>query len=96
MNDVTHIVEIIADNPVYLILAVSLAVMIVWSLIKKLYKLAIIFAICCIIYLFYIYIENPEKIKKQAKEVFDQGKEPWDYMKKEGGKIINKIIEEAD
>ena len=34
MNDFSHIIEIIINNPLYLILAASLALMIVWSLMK--------------------------------------------------------------
>ena len=90
MNDFSHLIEIIINNPLYLILAASLALMIVWSLIKKLYKLAIIFSICCVVYLVYIYIENPEEIKKQAKKiknqaekVFEQGKETLNNFKQE-------------
>ena len=69
MNDFSHIIEIIINNPLYLILAASLALMIVWSLIKKLYKLAIIFSICCVVYLIYIYIENPEKLKSKQRKL---------------------------
>ena len=88
MNDLNHIIEIIINNPLYIILTASLAVMIVWSLIKKLYKLAIIFSICCVVYLIYIYIENPEEIKNQVKKiknqtgkVFEQGVDTFNNLK---------------
>ena len=65
MNNISHIIDVISNNPLYLILIVSLAIMIIWSLIKKLFKLAIIFSICSIVYVVYIYSENPKDIKKK-------------------------------
>ena len=82
MNDLNHIIEIIINNPLYIILTASLAVMIVWSLIKKLYKLAIIFSICCVVYFIYIYIENPEEIKNQVKKI-----------KNQTGKVFEKTVD---
>ena len=76
MNNIEHILDIILNKPLYLILIISLILMIAWSLIKKLYKLAIIFGICCGIYIVYIYIENPKETEKQIKESIDSlGKE---------------------
>ena len=72
MSEFNDIIETIINNPLYIILTASLAVMIVWSLIKKLYKLAIIFSICCVVYLVYIYIETPDEIEKQAKKIKNQ------------------------
>ena len=65
--------------------------MIVWSLIKKLYKLAIIFSICCVVYLVYIYIENPEEIKKQAKKIKNQAEKVFEKSKK----TLNNIKQET-
>ena len=42
--------------------------MIVWSLIKKLYKLTIIFGVCSIVYFMYLYIENPKETKEKIKQ----------------------------
>ena len=75
MNNISHIIDVISNNPLYLILIVSLAIMIIWSLIKKLFKLAIIFSICSIVYVVYIYSENPKDIKKKRDEILREGQE---------------------
>ena len=96
MSEFNDIIETIINNPLYIILTASLAVMIVWSLIKKLYKLAIIFSICCVVYLVYIYIETPDEIEKQAKKiknqaekVIEQGRETLKNFKQETEKNID-------
>ena len=68
MSNIKHILDIIVDNPIYLILIISLGLMIVWSLIKKLYKLTIIFGVCSIVYFMYLYIENPKETKEKIKQ----------------------------
>ena len=103
MSEFNDIIETIINNPLYIILTASLAVMIVWSLIKKLYKLAIIFSICCVVYLVYIYIETPDEIEKQAKKIKNQAEkvielyiETPDEIEKQAKKIKNqaeKVIE---
>ena len=96
MSEFNDIIETIINNPLYIILTASLAVMIVWSLIKKLYKLAIIFSICCVVYLVYIYIETPDEIEKQAKKiknqaekVIEQGRKTLKNFKQETEKNID-------
>ena len=55
--------------------------MIIWSLIKKLYKLAIIFGVCSVVYIVYIYIENPKQAEKQIKQsIEDFGKKAKDVI----------------
>ena len=64
MNNIEHLLNTIVSNPLYIIIAISISILIIWSLIKKLYKLAIIFGICCSVYLVYIFIENPVQAQK--------------------------------
>ena len=64
MNNIEHLLDTIASNPLYTIIAISISILIIWSLIKKLYKLAIIFGICCLVYLVYIFFENPIQAQK--------------------------------
>ena len=94
MNNIEHVLDTIINNPLYLILTASLAIMIIWSLIKKLYKLAIIFGICSIVYVVYIYIENP----KEAQEKIQQGLDDLGKkipIPKEATKNIQEAAKEA-
>jgi uncharacterized protein YoxC len=63
-------------------------------LIKKLFKLAIIFAICSIAYVVYIYIENPKETKQKTDEILKKGSELVEEgikkVEKEGKKILEK------
>ena len=68
MSNIQHIIDVILDNPIYLILRLSLIILIAWSLIKKLFKLAIIFSICSLGYLVYIYMENPKEVEEKIEE----------------------------
>ena len=94
MNNIEHVLDTIINNPLYLTLTASLAIMIIWSLIKKLYKLAIIFGLCCVVYTVYIYIENPKETQKQIQQGLDDlGKKI--PMPKEATKSMKKATEKA-
>ena len=86
MNSISHIIDIISNNPLYLILIASLSIMIIWSLIKKLFKLAIIFSVCSIVYVVYIYSENPRDIEKKRDEILREGQE----ILREGQEILER------
>ena len=92
MSNMEHVLDTIINNPLYLTLTASLAIMIIWSLIKKLYKLAIIFGLCCVVYTVYIYIENPKETQKQIQQGLDDlGKKI--PVPKEATKSIKKVKE---
>ena len=103
MDNIQHILDIIVDNPIYLILIVSLALMIAWSLIKKLYKLAIIFGVCSVVYFVYVYVENPketkEKVRQSGKYIEETAKDLYNNSPipkeiKKGGKYIEEKAKE--
>tara|TARA_Y100000817_G_scaffold183740_1_gene143591 strand:- start:331 stop:660 length:330 start_codon:yes stop_codon:yes gene_type:complete len=92
MNNIEHLLDTIASNPLYIIIAISIFVLIIWSLIKKLYKLAIIFGICCLVYLVYIFIENPTQATKDIKNTVKKvvNEDPFE-VKNKADEIIDKI-----
>ena len=85
MNNFEHILDVIINKPLYLVLIVSLILMIVWSLIKKLYKLAIIFGICSVVYVVYIYIENPKDTEERIKKGLQEGAKKFENLIDESG-----------
>ena len=99
MNNFEHILEIILNNPLYLVFIVALSILIAWSLIKKLFKLTIIFAICSIAYVAYIYVENPKEAKQKTDEILKKGSELVEEGLKKGSKILGtegkKIIDKG-
>ena len=98
MNNIEHLLDTIASNPLYLIIAISISILIIWSLIKKLYKLAIIFGICCLVYLVYVFIENPTQATKDfenaVKKVVED--DSFDGAKKKAVKLKNNIIDQIN
>ena len=98
MNNIEHLLDTIASNPLYLIIAISISILIIWSLIKKLYKLAIIFGICCLVYLVYIFFENPIQAQKDfenaVKKVVED--DSFDGAKKKAVKLKNNIIDQIN
>ena len=99
MNSFEHILQTVLNNPLYLVFIVALAILIAWSLIKKLFKLAIIFAICSIAYVAYIYIENPKEAKQKTDEILKKGsdlvEEGIKKVEKEGRQILEKGLEKG-
>ena len=88
MNSFEHILQTVLNNPLYLVFIVALSILIAWSLIKKLFKFAIIFAICSIAYVVYIYIENPKETKQKTDEIFKKGSELIEKGLKKGSEIL--------
>ena len=82
------IYEVILNDPVYIAIAVLLAISVVFSLIKKLFKLAVIIIACIVLYIGYLHysgeevpqsmdklIENIEKNSGSATEKLLKGSE---------------------
>ena len=93
MNIMEHIIDVIVNKPIYLIVAVSLALMIIWALIKKLYNFAIIFGFCSVVYFVYIYIENPAETEKKVKKSVESiGKKAKTLYHENGEKIVNDSV----
>tara|TARA_Y100000768_G_C23827514_1_gene609661 strand:- start:103 stop:402 length:300 start_codon:yes stop_codon:yes gene_type:complete len=98
MNNIEHLLDTIVSDPLYIIIAISISILIIWSLIKKLYKLAIIFGICCLVYLVYIFIENPIQAQKDLENAVKKVVEDdsFDGAKNKAIEFKDSIIEQIE
>ncbi len=97
------IIDYFSDQPVYLIVAVILAIAILFSFIKKLVKLAIIVAAVFVLYIAYLtwtgkdvpvsYEDVSSKVKGKVEEGLQAGKKAGQELIE---KSKEKILEEAE
>jgi len=97
------IIDYFSDQPVYLIVAVILAIAILFSFIKKLVKLAIIVAAVFVLYIAYLtwtgedvpvsYEDVSSKVKVKVEEGLQAGKKAGQELIE---KSKEKILEEAE
>ena len=88
-DSINIIINALYSDPVYLVIAIILSALILYSLVKKLVKLMLYLVAILIIYLGYLYFTGQE-LPKNINEIIDQGS-------KIGSEIIDKstvIIEE--
>ena len=80
-DSVNNIITALYSDPVYLIIGVILAALILYSLVKKLVKLMLYLSAILIIYLGYLYFTGQElpkdfnEIKEKIEEGIEQGTE---------------------
>ena len=84
-----NIYETILSNNIYLAIVGLLLVVIVFSIVKKLFKLAVIVLICCGLWVGYIMIsedkdfdEAMDTMEEQLDEALEQGKEVFEESEK--------------
>ena len=65
----------IVNNPIYLSITVLLAVLIIYSALKKFIKWLIFALICFVGYLGFLYISGDEKTINDVDQMYDAGKE---------------------
>ena len=89
----------ILSNPAYLAVAIALAAMITYSVIKRLYKLVVLAVVLFVIYCAYLTLTDqplPEididKIQEELGEVTDQAKE----FKEKAGDTLDKANDTLD
>ena len=97
------IITFFSDQPVYLIVAVILAIVILFSFIKKLIKLAMVVAAAFVLYIAYLmwtgkevpvsYEDVTSKVKEKVEEGIQAGKKAGQKMLE---KSKEKILEEAE
>lgn len=97
------IITFFSDQPVYLIVAVILAIVILFSFIKKLIKLAMVVAAAFVLYIAYLmwtgkevpvsYEDVTSKVKEKVEEGIQAGKKAGQELIE---KSKEKIIEEAE
>ena len=97
------IIDFFSDQPVYLIIAVILAIAILFSFIKKLIKLAIVVAAVFVLYIAYMMWtgkEAPGSFEDVSSKVKGKVEEGLQAGKKAGQELIekskDKILEEAE
>jgi predicted membrane protein len=79
--------NIIINDPVYITIAVILAIAVVFSVIKKLFKFAAILIAICILYIGYLYYTGQE-IPKTADDLIEDVSEKAEDLKKKVKKVI--------
>tara|TARA_B100000378_G_scaffold225489_1_gene189378 strand:- start:83 stop:412 length:330 start_codon:yes stop_codon:yes gene_type:complete len=97
------IITFFSDQPVYLIVAVILAIVILFSFIKKLIKLAMVVAAAFVLYIAYLmwtgkevpvsYEDVTSRVKEKVEEGIQAGKKAGQELIE---KSKEKIIEEAE
>ena len=84
---INNIITTLYSDPVYLVIAVILSALLLYSLLKKLVKLVIYIAALIIIYLAYLYYSG-QQIPQNVDELMNQGRET---IEKVGNQVIDNI-----
>ena len=71
-DSINNIINALYSDPVYLVIAIILSALILYSLVKKLVKLMLYLIAILIIYLGYLYFTGQE-LPKNINEIIDQG-----------------------
>jgi|TARA_B110001454_G_C12611140_1_gene388737 hypothetical protein len=71
-DSINNIINALYSDPVYLVIAIILSALILYSLVKKLVKLMLYLVAILIIYIGYLYFTGQE-LPKNINEIIDQG-----------------------
>ena len=82
------IYEVILNDPVYITIAVLLAISVVFSLIKKLFKLAVIIIACIVLYIGYLHYSG-KAVPQNKDELFED-------IEKKSGSATEKLLKGAE
>ena len=92
--------EIIINDPVYITIAVLLAVSVVFSVVKKLFKFAVVLIAICVLYVGYLYYTGDEMPKTSDDLMEDVSKRTEDTVEdlldqsEDLKKKVKKVIED--
>ena len=76
METVQLVFDTITGNVFYMILAIALIILIGYGFIKKLFKLAMVFAICLVVYIGYIaYTQGYDGVEQKIDNIIKGGEE---------------------
>ena len=95
-----NIIEAITANPVYLAIAVVLAIIVVYGFIKKIIKLALVTLSIFILYIAYLHytgkntVEITQSVSKSAEILKDAVSKTGEKVKESAIKSIEKKVEE--
>ena len=92
---INNIITTLYSDPIYLIIAVILSALLLYSLIKKLVKFMLYVLAVLILYLAYLYYSG-EEIPKNVNEIIDQGKETIERVGEQVIDNIDKIIKDSN
>ena len=71
-DSINNIINALYSDPVYLVIAIILSALILYSLVKKLVKLMLYLIAILVVYLGYLYFTGQE-LPKNINEIIDQG-----------------------
>ena len=94
-DTINNIITTLYSDPIYLIIAVILSALLLYSLIKKLVKFMLYVLAVLVLYLAYLYYSG-EEIPKNINEIIDQGKETIERVGEQVIDNIDKIIKDSN
>ena len=88
--------NIIINDPVYITIAVILAIAVVFSVVKKLFKFAVILIAICVLYVGYLYYTGEEIPETSDDLIEDVSKRTEDLLEKSEDlkKKVKKVIKD--
>ena len=92
-DSINNIITALYSDPVYLIIGVILAALILYSLVKKLVKLMLYLSAILIIYLGYLYFTGQE-LPKDFNEIKEKIEEGIEHVTEQGTEIIDKVVKD--
>ena len=87
------IYKVVINDPIYLTIAVLLAISVVFSIIRKLFKFAVIIIACIVIYIGYLHclgLEVPQTMDELIEGIEEKSGPATDKLLKESENLIKK------
>ena len=95
LETINNIITALNSDPVYLVIAIILSALILYSLVKKLVKLMIYLVAIFIIYLGYLYFTGQE-LPKDFNEIKEKIEEGIEQVTEQGTEIIDKVVKDKE
>jgi len=95
LETINNIITALNSDPVYLVIAIILSALILYSLVKKLVKLMIYLVAIFIIYLGYLYFTGQD-LPKNVNDIIEQGAEIIEEKIEQGAEIIDKVVKDKE
>ena len=94
-DSINNIITALYSDPVYLIIAIILSALILYSLVKKLVKLMLYLIAILVIYLGYLYFTGQD-LPKNVNEIIEQGAEIIEQGTDAIEKQIDKVVKDQE
>ena len=95
LETINNIITALNSDPVYLVIAIILSALILYSLVKKLVKLMIYLVAIFIIYLGYLYFTGQD-LPKDFNEIKEKIEEGIEQVTEQGTEIIDKVVKDKE